>query len=523
MLVTSNQWGVVETSEARYAEISREMLRSGDWVHPKLLSIYHYHKPPFTYWLTAVSYAIFGVNAFAARFFLTIAFCSQVFLIFKLAQHLFKCKKIAYNTALVYATLPIVLISVRGLTTDAYLNTFILLILYWWIKFLESRKIHFMYGIAATMGLGFLTKGPVVFIVPVFAMVGLLRWYPRPYMSLAQTALSFVIFACIGFSWFVLLIGEDFRFADYFFLHHFVDRFAHAEMFVRKEPWYFYLPLIPMVSLPWIIFFFAAFFYKKANENGQKLSMRLAVWFVLLPLIIFSISSSKLVLYILPLFIGFSLVTGYFLASEIPKQLLFAFFGLLVLVYVALVLVPFYSPKFTVDNRLVVLTVVTIILSLGTWFLRLSRERTILMLSTLFAVHLILFASQFFALNSIEVNSVASISSFIKQNNLRERNILVHDELLPSLAFELDKDIISLYAGDRSLQRETQFEKNDQWKNFLIATTDQGGPIKLKSLLSEKSVVIVKRELPLILGSAMSGEWHKKTFGKWAVYYNNDD
>ena len=87
MLATSNLWGVVETSEARYAEISREMLLSGDWLHPTLLKIHHYHKPPITYWITAVAYSVFGISAFAARFFLIAAYCAQVVIIFIAEGH----------------------------------------------------------------------------------------------------------------------------------------------------------------------------------------------------------------------------------------------------------------------------------------------------------------------------------------------------------------------------------------------------------------------------------------------------
>ncbi|NND32090.1 MAG: polymyxin resistance protein ArnT, partial [Saprospiraceae bacterium] len=67
-------WGVIDSSEGRYAEISRKMVESGDYIHPTYLGIEHYHKPPMTYWITAVSYSIFGPTPFAARFFLQIAF-----------------------------------------------------------------------------------------------------------------------------------------------------------------------------------------------------------------------------------------------------------------------------------------------------------------------------------------------------------------------------------------------------------------------------------------------------------------
>lgn len=48
-------WEVTESSEARYAQIPKEMIDSGDYIHPTLMGIYHYHKPPMTYWITVAA------------------------------------------------------------------------------------------------------------------------------------------------------------------------------------------------------------------------------------------------------------------------------------------------------------------------------------------------------------------------------------------------------------------------------------------------------------------------------------
>src|SRR5437879_1872073 len=54
--------------EARYAQVGREMLERGDWVTPTLGGFNWLEKPALLYWLEIVSYKIFGVNEFAARF-----------------------------------------------------------------------------------------------------------------------------------------------------------------------------------------------------------------------------------------------------------------------------------------------------------------------------------------------------------------------------------------------------------------------------------------------------------------------
>ncbi|MFD2378655.1 ArnT family glycosyltransferase [Ottowia pentelensis] len=53
--------------EGRYAEVSRWMLVSGDWLVPRLNGLPFFHKPPLTHWLQAASLAVFGVHPWAVR------------------------------------------------------------------------------------------------------------------------------------------------------------------------------------------------------------------------------------------------------------------------------------------------------------------------------------------------------------------------------------------------------------------------------------------------------------------------
>ena len=523
MLTTASQWGIIETSEARYAEISREMVRSGDWLHPTLLNIYHYHKPPVTYWLTAISFSMFGVNEFAARFFLTIAFFLQVLLISKISRQLFEHKEIALFTAVVYATLPMALISVRGLTTDAYLNTFVLLSLFCWIRYLKSGNVLFLYAFGLAIAMGFMTKGPAVFVVPAFAILGLWKVISLPNVRVIHYALTFILFLVVGSWWFAYVIVQDPRLADYFFFHHLVDRLSHAEVFTRKEPWYYYILLIPLVSLPWIAVFISGFFRKDVEKGARdhKLIKRIGLWWFLLPLIVFSVASSKLVLYILPLFIGFSIVTAFFLVHGISKLQRLIFFGLVVLVYVGIGLVPFAIASINNKWWLAMLPAFSLLVSIWLSRSKFPRHYLIPTLSLLFAINLIFYASFFFRFNSLDVNSTRPICAFIEQNHLGNRNIVVYDELLPSLAFELDREIISVYAGDHTAKRETQFEKDDHWRSNFIDATDQRESIRFKELLASKTVLVVKtKKSTPKLKTFLEGDWQQQTMGKWTLYYN---
>ena len=66
------RYGLWEPDEARYAEIAREMVSGGSHVVPHLNYVIYVEKPPLLYWLTSFSFAIFGINEFAARLFVAL-------------------------------------------------------------------------------------------------------------------------------------------------------------------------------------------------------------------------------------------------------------------------------------------------------------------------------------------------------------------------------------------------------------------------------------------------------------------
>ena len=60
--------GLTDRDEGRNAEAGREMLETGDWIAPTFNYEPRYAKPVFVYWLMSLSYHVFGVSEFAARF-----------------------------------------------------------------------------------------------------------------------------------------------------------------------------------------------------------------------------------------------------------------------------------------------------------------------------------------------------------------------------------------------------------------------------------------------------------------------
>src|SRR5215831_7218240 len=74
--------------EAWYAQISKEMLVSNDWVVLHYNGFPFLHKPPLYFWLTAMTYKLVGVTEFAARFWSAVFGFGVMFLTFFLGLRL---------------------------------------------------------------------------------------------------------------------------------------------------------------------------------------------------------------------------------------------------------------------------------------------------------------------------------------------------------------------------------------------------------------------------------------------------
>lgn len=523
LLINNHLWGLTETSEARYAEISKEMFENNTLAHPTLLGIYHYHKPPFTYQITTIGYQLFGVNEFGARFFLQISFLIQIILVYLIAFRLFPIKKTALIAALLYASSPIAIMASKNLTTDSYLTTWVLLSIYSWLQ-AKSKHPYYTFLFYGAIAMGFLTKGPLV-LLPVLLFIGSWKLIKKEKPTFnGYHIIGLLIFFGLTSIWYVKIIMENPKILDYFIKDQLVQRVVSKNAFNRGKPFWFYLVLMPLVALPWLPFIgyltgkkFKASIAKR-NEKSILIIATLAI------ILLFSIFKTKLIFYILPCFPLLAILGASIFTEATDKQL--EVFNKVSIIYgsligVAFIVLPFFPSLISIP--LWVPIIYLVVFGISIYF---SKTKELVyrgVLTTLgIAITLLIIAPSVLSKNEETSNSMKPIANFINSID-KGHQLYIFNDLLPSLQFYTNQKIVTLNNGHNLTQREVQFQKDETYKTHLF---DLNSSRRYRSnwktnYSNTKRIIVVKtkRGIPEELSFLTENLPYKKTFKKWTVYY----
>ena len=521
-----NSYGVLEASEARYAEISREMFRSGNLLQPTLLNIFHFHKPPATFWLTSLGLKLFGVNAFGARFWLQISLVLQGILIYLISQRLFGEKGRSVLAVVIYFSFPLSIVSARNLTTDNFLTTSVLAVVYGMTVYYYQKQVWGIYVAALFAGIGFLTKAPAVFIVPFFYWFYLMFARRVKYrVPVKHLMIASILAIALGLSWFVLVTRQLPSLTDYFLGRQLADRILNAETFDRTKPGWFYLLVFSTTTLPWFLIYIASFFhsgYRLAKNND---AVQLSLYWLLLPFIIFSLTSSKLMMYLLPIYPGLAIILASLIA-EMNNSDLKCFTWVFVGFYWLIGAIALFAPlvisvsgtELIITWQMILSALIIFAVPLLVYRLASNNPRLRLGAIALFSMlAFTIYGGYLIGANELAFGGTRPLAEFIQSQGLEDEPILVYNRLLPSLAFNLDRDIITLNNG--GVERETQFEIDNGWKHYWLDLHEPASVEQLRNLVQSPSVLVTK--------SKLTDEWNwltqnynqSKTLGKWIIYY----
>jgi len=306
--------GIWDPDEGRYTNVALNMLSSGDWINPhRNAEVGHWTKPPLTYWAIASSVAVFGYNPFAARLPAALAYLLCAWLVFRIARRLAPGSELP--AAVIYATMLLPLGASQLITTDYVLAACETLAVW---AFVEARfgdgahRRRWMALMWAAFALAFMTKGPPG-LVPLPALLLFGQLMPKRTRNRVLQVSGIVLFALLALPWYIAVMLGNPGLFEYFIGDEVINRVTTNE-FGRHGEWYgwlqIYLPTLILGTLPWTPALWRwsrtlpADLRRWWRDPGAREAdarwLFLAVW-LLLPLLVFCLSKSRLPLYILPL------------------------------------------------------------------------------------------------------------------------------------------------------------------------------------------------------------------------------
>jgi len=290
--------------EGRYVSVAWEMLSSGNWLYPTLNGLPFFHKPPLFYWITASSLGVFGLHEWAARVAPLFGAGIAAFTLYGFALRQ-KGTTVARWSLLILVTQPFFF----GAAQFANLDMLVAGLIATTILLAAEAGLNAERGLpykrllaGAYLGaaLGVLAKGLIGAVLPAMVLVAWLAWNRRLVLMRKLVWLpGLAVFLLVAVPWFVAMQARFPDFLNYFFVYQQFQRFAEGG-FNNPLPFWFYPPAILLLILPWSWWLPAAL-KRTRLEAETKPTIRSLMW--IWPAVIvgfFSIPSSKLVGYVLP-------------------------------------------------------------------------------------------------------------------------------------------------------------------------------------------------------------------------------
>ncbi|MDA0239715.1 MAG: glycosyltransferase family 39 protein, partial [Proteobacteria bacterium] len=319
---------ILPVDETRYVGVAWEMWSAENFLVPHLNGASYSHKPPLLFWLINLGWGIFGVNEWWPRIVAPSFGLGCLFLTAALGRRLWPDSR-------VYLLAPILMLGSLFWGLYTTLTMFDLLLCFWVLVGIlgltdvwQGRALRGWLLFGAGIGFGVLSKGPVVLIfllpsalfAPIWAAGESLRW-TKWYLGLLGGILFGV---AIALAWALpagIFGGEAYRNAIFWgqSAGRVVDAFDHG------KPIYWYLPFLPAIFLPWLIWpSLWRQAWHRVLEGGSiapNPGLRLTLVWSVTAFVLLSLVSGKRVHYLIPILPAIGLMCAVMLSSVTVNQL----------------------------------------------------------------------------------------------------------------------------------------------------------------------------------------------------------
>jgi 4-amino-4-deoxy-L-arabinose transferase-like glycosyltransferase len=345
--------GLIDETEPLFAEASRQMLVTGDWITPFFNGETRFDKPALIYWCQAIAYSIMGVNEWATRIPSVLAAMGIIALAFYTVQWYFakqdELEQVSnlprrYFTAAIASALmalnPEMIVWGRTGVSDMLLtgcigstllcfflgyaqNNAPIVIANW--RFPNKWYLASYVLIAGAI----LTKGPVGIVLPGLIMIAF-GLYVGKFWELwreMRPILGMGIVLVLSLPWYILVTWRNgWNFINAFFIYHNLERFTEV-VNGHSAPWFFYFLVVLLGFAPYSVYIPASLarvkFWQRSHwlkqERFQHLGLFACLWFLGI-FGFFTISVTKLPSYVLPLMPAAAILVALFWSDLFPSS-----------------------------------------------------------------------------------------------------------------------------------------------------------------------------------------------------------
>jgi len=313
---------VINVDAAQYASISKEMLQSGSYLIVKHCGMDYLDKPPLLFWLSALSFKIFGIYNWSYKLPSFLFTLLGVFATYRLAKSLYD-ERVGKLAALLLYTCQAFFMFNNDVRTDTILTTCVITSIWLLYEFTENKKWQYLIGGSVFIALGMMAKGPIGIMVPALALgshfVLKKKWrqlFRIEWLVVISIVLLMLLPMCYG-----LYEQYGWQGVKFFFWTQSFGRITGENVWRNDAGYFFFMHTFLWSFMPWsLLAVYALGDTIVAFIKRRTLSEYVTIGGFLLTFIAMSMSKYKLPHYIFVVFPLIAILTAEVIETQIVRN-----------------------------------------------------------------------------------------------------------------------------------------------------------------------------------------------------------
>ncbi|MEZ4757693.1 MAG: glycosyltransferase family 39 protein [Flavobacteriales bacterium] len=314
---------VMEVDAAQYATMARDMLYQEDPLKLYFRGADYLDKPPLLFWLSALSYKLFGVHNWSYKLPSILAALVAVHATYRYAR-LHHGAAAGRWAAFLFATSVAFLLMTNDVRTDTLLTAAIIAAIWTGSEFLADGRTRWLLAASFSVACGMLAKGPMGLVAPL-TVLGLQVFLDRRWQLLRDPRLLLVPLV-IGLLLLPMLIGlyeqHGMHGVRFFFWEQSFGRITGENRWKDDSSALYFTHELPWLMLPWTLIVLHGWWkglWNTLHADGPL--ERGGPWGALVLFIALSLSQFKLPHYIYPILPLLAVQGGRALSDGLPPTL----------------------------------------------------------------------------------------------------------------------------------------------------------------------------------------------------------